>query len=695
MAEMVKTICQGCYFYCGLDVHVESGRVTNIEGMAEHPVNRGALCPKGLAAGQLVTDERRLKQPLVRAGERGAGKWEPISWDAALDTIAARLLEIKKEEGANRVGYHRGQSPGWVTTLNYVIRFMNSLGSPNIFTHAHLCFKPRAIAHSATYGGVPEIDYERAHCILLWGFNPVYTSLTNYARRIIAAKERGAKLIVIDPLFTNIAAKADLWLQPRPGSDGALALGMAKVIIEEELYDREFVRTWTYGFEELCEFIEAYALDRVESITWVPANRIREAAYLYATTKPAGLKEGNGLDQHTNVVQTVRAVALLPTLTGNLDVPGGNILVPPLPFIDVQRRGAVPEDWEEQSVSAHPLYFRPDRSLNSMELLNSLLTGEPYHIRALIVQGSDPVAVLSNSNKVREILKRLDFIVAHDLYMTATAEIADVVLPAASFLERDLLLYYRYRPGADVNLIAMQNRVVEPVGQSRSDLDLIFAMAKRLGLERHFPWENVLEAFDWELKPNNITVHYLREHPEGYIRKYEPEELYKKYERQGFATPTKKAELYSTRFKKFGYEPLPVLSEPGFDLISRSEAEQEYPLICGTGLKLGIHTHVQFQSLPWLKEIEPHPFVEIHPSMAERLGVEDGDTVVAESAQGVIRLRARTTEAVDPRVVMVAHGWGEPYADGDLDNIITPDNPQNLIAAATSNRSFPCRIRKA
>ncbi|MGC8839166.1 MAG: molybdopterin-dependent oxidoreductase, partial [Anaerolineae bacterium] len=201
MSRIVKTICQMCYFYCGLDVTVEDGRILKVEGMREHPVNQGRLCAKGIASQQLVTDPRRLKTPLRRVGERGSGRWEQISWDQALDEIAEKLLAIREEFGPEYVGYYRGQAPGWVTNYNYVIRFMNSWGSPNLFTHAHLCFTPRALAHAATFGGFPEPDYERANCIVLFGYNPVYTSPVNYAPRIIWARERGAKLIVVDPRF--------------------------------------------------------------------------------------------------------------------------------------------------------------------------------------------------------------------------------------------------------------------------------------------------------------------------------------------------------------------------------------------------------------------------------------------------------------------------------------------------------------
>jgi anaerobic selenocysteine-containing dehydrogenase len=684
-----------CYFYCGLDVTVDGGRILQVEGMLEHPTNRGRLCANGLASAQLVTDPRRLTTPLRRVGERGSGQWESISWDQALDEIADQLLSIKDEYGPEYLGYYRGQAPGWVTNYNYVLRLMNAWGSPNVFTHAHLCFAPRAIAHAATFGGFPEPDYERTNCIVLFGYNPVYTSPVNYAARIVWAKERGAKLIVVDPRFTNTASKADLFLQPRPGTTGALVLAMVQVIIEEGLYDTGFVQEWTVGFEQLVEFVQDYVPEKVEAIAWVPAEKIRQAARMMATTKPAVVVDGNGLDQHTNTVQTVRTTSILRSLIRTVDEPGGSVMVPPLPFVDVQMRDERPSDIDSKAVFQYPLYYGWGLTMTGVEMTDSIACGEPYPLKVLIVQGGDPVAVLSETDTVRDILKKAELLVVHDLYHTATAEIADYVLPAASFLERDLILYYRYRPSADGNLIAMQNRCVPPVGESKSDLDFVFALGRRLGLERYFPWDSVLEAFDWELEPNGIDVAWLRENPGGYHRKYKPSELYRKYERLGFFTPSKMIEFVASGFAEQGLDPLPTFVEPAASPVSTPDLAKEYPLVCSTGLKLGIHTHTQFRTLPWIREIEPDPFGEIHPRTAAELGIEDGDWMVVESPKGKIRVRARITAANHPRLVQVAHGYGEPYAgEDDLPNLITSEVERDPVSGATGNRSFLCKVTK-
>jgi anaerobic selenocysteine-containing dehydrogenase len=688
--QTIKTVCQMCYSYCGLDVTREDGKIVRIDGMKEHPVNRGSLCPKGLAAQHLVADSNRLTHPLLRTGPRGSGEWKRISWDEALDTLAAQLNRARERRGPESVAYHRGHAPGWVTTMNYVTRFMNAFGSPNLLTHSHLCFKPRAAAHLVTYGGVPEVDYDRAKCILLWGFNPTNTSLTNYMRRIMNAKARGAKLIVVDPRFTKTAAKADLWLQPQPGTDLPLALGMSKVIVEEELYDREFVRDWTVGFDELQEHLAAIDLDEVARITGVPTGRLTRAARMFAENSPAVMKEGNGLDQHANVTQTVRAVCLLPSLMGSLNIEGACQLMPALPFVDVQLRSARGDDWEERSVSRHPLFYSQAFTTHDEDLFAALESDEQYPVEALIVQGGALLAANSNTARTRRLLEKIGFIAVHDLYMTATAEVADLVLPAASFLERDLLLYYRYRPSTRMNLVCLQQQVVPPIGESRSDLEMVFALAKRLGMEEAFPWSSVEEAFNWELSPLGITVDYLRGHPEGYSRLYAPEELYRTHGQSGFGTRSGKVEFHASRLEAFGYDPLPRIESIAPSL----QVSEEYPLLCGTGLKLGIHTHTEFHTIPWIDEIEPAPFLEIHPRKARELGILDHDRLRVVSAWGEVPALARITEGVDDDVVMLAYGYGQPYANRAWrsSNDLTPHVDPDPISGATSNRRVPVRL---
>jgi len=678
-----------CYFQCGLDVVTSNGRIEKIYGTRDHPVNRGSICPKGIASQHLTTDPSRLKKPLKRKGSRGSNSWEEISWETAMTEIAERISGIRDKFGAPSVVFYRGQAPGWDTAFNYAVRFVNTFGS-SIFTHSHLCWIPRAIAHVATYGGVPEPDFEKAKCIMLWGFNPVYTSLTNYMRRTIEAKKRGAKLIVVDPCFTKTASKADLWLQPEPGTDLILALGMAKVLIDEGLYDEDFVKKHTSGWDSLLLTLESLKYEEVEANTKVPLAKIQQAARLFALNSPAVLKEGNGLDQHVNVVQAVRAISILISLTGNINREGSNILVPQLPFVNVQAKEETPDDWSNRVGTYYPLYFKINRSLNGNEFLNALETDESVPYRSLIIQGGDIVASHSNIARTKSLLKKLDFIVVHDLFLTASCKMADIVLPAASFLERDHLLYYKYRPSARINMVGFQNMVVNPVGESHTDLEFIFELAKGLGLKDDFPWANVKEAFDWELSPLGITTDYLKAHPEGYMRKYTPEELFVEKGRVNFPTSSGKIELSSSEFKKYGYDPVPNPETFPEEL----EINEDYPLICGTSQKLGIHTHTQFQSLKWIEEIEPEPFLEIHPEKAKEYELNDKDLVRIKTQWGGLTVPIRISKAVKKNNIMLSRGWGQPYTNKkwDLENKITPHSPADLISGATSNRRVPCSL---
>jgi len=691
----VHTICQMCYHFCGLTVTVDGNRIVRVDGTKEHPVNRGTICPKGLASQQLVTDPKRLKFPLLRDGPRGSDRWKRITWDEAFLRAGDNLEKTIAVHGPESIAYERGTAPGLVTTSGYGFRFMHSLGSPNVAGHNHLCMIPRAMAHSATYGGVPEADYDHARCIVLWGYNPVYNSLPNYARRVIEAKRRRSKLIVIDPRFTMSAAKADLWLQPFLGTDLVLAMGLSKVIIEEELYDRDFVEQHTVGFSELRDYLSGWRLEQISAITKVREEQIQIAARMMAQNSPCAIKEGNGLEHQLNVTQSVRAIALLPVLCGSLNIEGGNVLIPPLPSVDLEGRKPLPPDWHERSIATRrmPVGIGNPAPVHDQELFHTLETGKPYPIKALIVEGGALVARNAYTDRIRNLLNRLDFLVVHDLYLTATAEMADLVLPAASFLEREHLLYYRYRPSAQVNMVGLQRQVVRPVGESRTDIDFIFGLAKTMGLKEAFPWDSADEAFNWQLGPLGISTEYLREHPEGYIRRYSSRELYRTHGRSEFATRSRKAELYASLLEENGYAPIPQI-EPLDPSVVPTE---EYPLLCMASLKLGIHTHTQFRTLPWIKSLEPDPFVEIHPGRARKMGIHPGDRVDIVTPRGRIPVRARFSEGIDESCVAVTYGYGQPYAgDGWKScNDITPFQESDPISGATSNRRFPCRIERA
>ncbi|MEW6332643.1 MAG: molybdopterin-dependent oxidoreductase, partial [Thermodesulfobacteriota bacterium] len=682
---IVKTVCGACAQNdCGMDVHVEKGRIARIAGMKEHPYNRGTLCPKGLASAQTVRDPQRLKYPLRRIGKRGEGKWARISWEEALDAITEKLLALKKDFGPESLGMFRGAGPGWGGSWVYAQRFMHAFGSPNYATQVHLCFGPRAVTMATTYGAVPEADFDNAALIILWGSNPVETSLPNYGRRVIQAKSRGAKLVVVDPRFTKSASKADWHIAPRPGTDGALALGLAHVMIRENLYDQAFVHRYTHGFKEYAAMVREYPPERVSEITTVPVETVERLARLYASTKPAALMAGNGVEQLTNTMQTMRAIQILPALTGNLGVKGGYVFTPNVPWSDMPLKMKHSRELVGKSVSKHNLFS--GFSIVYPDLLDAIETEKPYPIKAVICLAA-PLTVLPQGNLYREILKeKLDLFVVHDLYMTTEAEIADIVLPAASFLECSRLRSTRYKADPYTQHIALQNRVVDPVGQSRPDEELFFELGRRLGMAELFPWQDAREAAGAAIESLGLTLADLTDNPGGKEWRYPEEEVLKCYEKEGFNTPTRKVELYNTTFENNRYDPLPRYVEPAESPLSLPDLSREFPLICVNGIKSVLYSHTQFRTLSLLRDIVPDPWVELHPDKAAELGIGEGDLVLMTSPRAQIRIRAKISAGVpSPGTVFSTYGWGQAYVGGPVTNHLSPREPRDPISASTGS----------
>ncbi|MDH3800426.1 MAG: molybdopterin-dependent oxidoreductase, partial [Desulfobacterales bacterium] len=322
---VVKSHCRMCHGGCGVLVYTKNGKVAKIAGDPDCPINHGTLCSKGLASAQLVYHPDRLTYPVRRVGPKASGQWERISWDEALDHIAARMLDYQAEFGAESIvmGYGTGRE-----NEAAIYRFANLLGSPNVLTAGHFCYGPRIATGIITCGTNPIVDYENhPRCIMVWGNNLVISNPDCYKGEPFSVSlNKGAKLIAVDPRLTRIAARADVWLQLRPGTDAALALGILNVIVNEALYDREFVENFVYGWEPFVKRVNQYPLDRVAEITWVPKEKIRQAAHLFATTKPAAVQWGVAIEQQINCADNDRLLMALMGITGNIDVPGGQVL---------------------------------------------------------------------------------------------------------------------------------------------------------------------------------------------------------------------------------------------------------------------------------------------------------------------------------------------------------------------------------
>ncbi|MDI9619385.1 MAG: molybdopterin-dependent oxidoreductase [Candidatus Nezhaarchaeota archaeon] len=718
MPRVVRTVCGGCMCECGVLAHVaDDGRVVRLEGDPNHPLSEGYMCPKGLSFLQTLYHPDRLKHPLKRVGEKGEGKWRRISWEEALEEVCSKLLEIKEKYGPESISISYGTYPKRVAVGLSI--FLASLGSPNqLIGNCHYCYTPHLTADLLTCGeaytcelGVP--DFRVSRCVVLWGYNPVHT-FPALGKRIVEAKKRGAKLIVIDPRFTELASMADLWLQVRPGTDGALALGMLNVVINERLYDADFVERWCYGFNALAERAQEYPPEKVEEITWVPRQQIVEAARLYATLKPAALHSHLGVSMSYNSVQASRAISILVAITGNLNVRGGAEL-PQYPikltYMNLKRQLRLPPEVEGKTIGAHkyPLLSGPTsfRCLpHPPSVFEAMLTGKPYPIKALVAT-SNLAVNFEGTREVVEALKKLELLVVMDFFMTPTAELADYVLPSATYLEcEDICDAFCY-----TNFIAARQRVIEPLHECRDDNEVLFELMRRMKLKIPFPVSSYRELLDYRLRELGLTFEDFKK--KGYIasevlaeRRYERGML-REDGKPGFRTPTGKCELYSTLLEKYGYDPLPEYVEPPESPYSTPELASEYPLILITGSRHIASYQSMGHNVPYLRELLPNPLLEMHPQTASAYGIEEGDWVYVETpmSKGKVKLKAFLSYGINPRVVSAQALWwypeGETYEDRAVKynvNSIIPMKPPygyEPIVGTRVLRGLLCRVRRA
>jgi anaerobic selenocysteine-containing dehydrogenase len=710
--EVRKSICTICdpTTQCGLDCYVKDGRIIKVEGSLEHPQNEGTLCAKGAAQRQWVYHEERLRTPLKRVGPRGSGQFVSISWTEALDTIADRLNQIKAESGPESVvffsGYPKQLRP-------FAQRLAMLWGSPNWATESSTCFTAMQMGWRLVYGQMAPPDLMNTKCVLVWTGN-AFWSHTPSARRLLAARDRGVKFIVVDPRNSPIAAIADIHLKIRPGTDGALALAMANVIISEGLHDREFCAEWTRGFDEFKALAHQYTLELAEQITGVPAATIREAALLYATTKPAAMMPSSTpVVHHTNGVQNQRAAAALVGLTGNFDVPGGNVPLPPGwlevgggGFLSREHEFEVPRPWTELpprlGAERFPVWTEMINQAQAMDLPRQINSGEPYTLKALVAFGMN-YRMWPDSDGLLAAIQKLDFIVDVDLFLTDTAKYADIVLPTCSSVERTEMRCYPQR------YIVYTTPVIEPVGESRSDTDIIFALADKLGVDYNpspsAPAGTYLEngapdytaafeaALDWILEPSGMKIEELKKHPGGMPVPNPIPVTHKKYEKDGFPTPSGKMEFASSILEKYsdrpGIDALPVYVEDKYSPLSAPDRAKDYPFVLGTGVRLPMFIHSRTFRLAWTRSLRPHPMADLNPADAARLGIAQGDDIELSTPTGAIYVKANVTELAQPGVVHMYHDYPEANV-----NLLLEGDYLDPISGFPGFKGLLCAVRK-
>lgn len=679
----IPTICGFCHTNCGIIAYVSNGVLRRIKADPGHPASGGDICPKGAAAKQVVYSPDRLKYPLRRT----KNGFQRISWDEALDIVATRLLEIRAKYGAETLIGCRG-APVTQAAFDAFIQLLAAYGSMTFTGAGHLCHVPGQIAFNATYGGRAEPDYKNTRCMVIWGSNPSDSTrfgegvaYGRFKRLISDAKRRGAKLIVIDPRHINLVDIADTWLPIEPGRDDALALAMLNVIISQELYDKEFVARWTVGFEQLAKHVQRFTPEWAQNITRLQAGDIREVARIYATTRPALIRAGNFVDMYPNAVQTARAIGILCAITGNLDIQGGNVFFPTpalSPLLSQRPKAKYP------ITGKYPLF----PSIPFPPLADAILSGHPNKPRAMLVYHANPALINADSSKTRQALKELELLVVCDIFKSATAELADIILPEASDFER-----YGFRSfgSAEGGFVALRQKVIEPVGESRSVFEIEYELAKRMGLEAAYPWTNTEEWINYRLKDSGITFEALKKQPVIYTT---PPVEYQKYLKNGFNTPSGQVEIYSQKFKDSGYSPLPEYRELDAVFAGQPGLLESYPLI-GTTRRPGPYIHTRFRNIPALRKLEPEPLVRLNPEDAGSRGIKNGDPTILKSPQGTIEVKAMVTGEVSPGVVIVDFGWGNPWDQKADVNVLTSDQERDPISGSTPNRRFRCQVTRA
>ncbi len=667
-------LCGICPAGCWVRAEIEDGRLVSVEALPDHPL--GMICHIGRHSPQIVHDPQRLRHPLRRVGPKGSFDFERISWDEAYSTIVNELQRLKQESGPESTAIYTGRGsfdmslcdlfqPAGVA-VSSASSVLFPFGSPNTLGVGALCYVSFAmIAPHVTLGEMyitMDTEIDDADLVVVWGANPATDSPPRVHQQILAARRRGAEVIVIDPRRTRTARQAEAeWIPVRPGTDGALALGLINVLIEEELYDESFVRDWTVGFAELSRLVQHYRPEVVETVTGVPADRVRSLARRIASARGASPVMYTGLEYSDSGVQAIRAVLTLWAVAGQLDVPGGLVIRMKENVFPQNRSGLVPNPDVRKALGRDrfPVYSHYRGESHAIALPRSVLEGEPYKVRGLIILGGSIITSWPQPRVWKKTLAALDLLVCIDRYLTADAAYADIVLPAATGYE--ITSYMRYGP-----LFKIRERLVEPQGEARNDFLILAELAERLGYGHLYPQteEAILEH---ALAETGFTVEEVRA-AGGSVQLPSTMMQYRKWEkgllredgRAGFNTPSGKFEISSSILAEHGYDPLPVYTEPAEGPLARPDLAERFPLIFNSGSRTIYDFRSQHHGVRGLADSMPEPFVVMNTRDAEARNIVDGDAVEITTPHGRLRFAARVTDDIMSGAVDAVMGGGGP-----------------------------------
>ena len=684
----VKTHCSRMdHGGCGLLVAVKNNRIVDVKADPDGFLNKGYLCPKGLAAADRLTHPDRLTNPMKRVGKRGEGRWKKISWHEAIEFIRDNLSKIREGHGARAVAFAQGMPKG--LDLFGLVRLANLFGSPNVVGVQDVCHAPREVSGVHTCGFYPVADlHNPGKLVVLWASNPPSTNEEGQICRILFERLRsGTELMVVDPRRTDMADRAKYFLQVRPGADHALALAFLNVIIGEGLYDRDFVEKWTTGFSDLAAHVERFTPEKVADATWVEPALVRDAARYYAECRPAAIHWGNPLEQNVRTFDAVRALLCLMAVSGNLDVPGGNIHADEPELLGLGafvRSDLLPTKRKEMVHAFHGTIPRM-MTVPSAYFRKAVLEGVPYPIKAVYIQGTNSLLGYAQSRQTYEALMMLDFIAVSEIFMTPTAALADVVLPAATTFEFNDIGHY----GLGHGYLIARPKVVDPPPECWPDLKIINELGKVLTPREH--WHDDYEDFlEDVLRP--AGVRYREFAQRGYLR---GNQRYQKYLTQGFKTASGKVELRLTQAEKYRLPPL-----PDFEGLPE-EMDPEFPVVL-TSCKSRYYLHSSYRWVDRLRKRRPFPKTELHPETAKAHGIQDGDEIIIETRAGKITQVAHLTDRVHPAVVVAAYGWWFPEAGVErlFDwgrsnfNMLTSVEKVGKAFGTPNLKGIGCRIKK-
>ncbi len=664
-------------------------------------------CPKGMTIPDVMYHPDRLLYPLKRASGRGAGKWTRISWEEALHTIATQLKRIQEKYGpaAVAVSCGSGQKHIGVQALSICKKMWPT---PNTHWGRYTCDTPDDMNNAVTFGDLITYefgpDYEHSRCLVFWGSNP-NVGTPAQIRDIYRAIRKGAKVIAIDPRPIPMARRADLWLRIRPGTDMALALAMQHVIIREELYDKEFVEKWCMGFDRLQEHVQDYPPEKASVITGLTVQEIVKAARMYAKIRPACIygRLGSG-GQQVNSTQTGRAISILIALCGNVDVHGGNLLYYRT-FRDklfwhvydmgkgIKGPGAV----EEMRFGAKEYPLMHHEAVCDMPgMVRGMANGQ---VKALWCVADNLVVAEMDSRKIWQSMRdTVEFTFVSDFFMTPTAELADIVLPAAFYTEIDTLAGEYLFPS---NHVMASAKLVDPPGECKDDREVAIEIAKRLG-RNVSPWETVKDYLNWRLRYLGLTFDEVCNMPDSQItfprefRRYEHSE-------PPFNTASGKIELYSSLFESIGVDPLPVYQEPPESPQRTPKLYREFPLIY-THYRLWAYMHSEGRQITSQREFIPEAYLEMNPDTGAKYGLKEGDQVFLETPYSVgrdrIRFKVRFLPDMHPHVVAGPHAWWFPEKPGpdhgcfesNINTLLSLDPPYDPVVGNVQCRAILCRI---